>query len=298
VRIVTTPLIDRIEWPSARQPHSIQAMHEAFLRPPGSESLLAKTRDPETLMVTTGQQPGLFTGPLYTVYKALSAAALARHLEDRWQRPVQAVFWLAGDDHDFAEANHVEWPDQDGHVSRIVLRERGPDAPLTPMYREPLGQEVVAALDRFEQELPGSEFRPETMDWLRRHYRADATVAASFGHALAELLAPLGVLCFDSTHRSVKREASRHLVKALGLAHDLNRDLEQRSRELVAAGMDPGVPVGDGATLVMLEAACANLWTASTRPLSRTPRTCCNAGSGRLRSIRPGSTKPATCPNR
>jgi bacillithiol biosynthesis cysteine-adding enzyme BshC len=91
------------------------------------------------------------------------------------------------------------------------------------------------------------------MDWLKRHYRATETIAGSFAGALAELLAPQGVLCFDSTHRSAKRAAARHIVKALGLSQDLDRDLAHRSRELAAAGRDPGVPVGDGATLVMLE---------------------------------------------
>src|SRR5207245_7574789 len=60
----------------------------------------------EVLVVTTGQQPGLFTGPLYTVYKALSAIALARRLERERRGPGVAVFLVAGDDQEFAEANH------------------------------------------------------------------------------------------------------------------------------------------------------------------------------------------------
>ena len=226
---------------------------EAFLRPAGAEALFEKLQNPQTLLVTTGQQPGLFTGPLYTIYKALSAAALARHLEDRWQRPVQAVFWVAGDDHDFAEANHASWPAADGSITRIVLRERPADAPLTPMYREPLGTEVLSALDRLEAELPGAEFKGETLEWLRRHYRPEGTLAGAFGGALAELLAPHGILCFDSTHRAAKRSQARHIIRALGLSQDLDRDLARRAGELKAAGHDPGVPVGDGATLVMLE---------------------------------------------
>jgi bacillithiol biosynthesis cysteine-adding enzyme BshC len=253
VRIITTPLGEHLEWPPARPPQGVEGLLDAFLRPAGTESLIAKLQSPDALLVTTGQQPGLFTGPLYTIHKALSAAALARHLEERWQRPVQAVFWIAGDDHDFAEANHAAWPAADGTISRVVLREREGEAPLTPMYRELLGPDVLAALERLERELPGSEFKTEAMEWLRRYYRPDVTLAGSFAGALAELLAPHGILCFDSTHRAAKRAAARHTIKALGLSQDLDRDLAQRARELSASGRDPGVPVGDGATLVMLE---------------------------------------------
>lgn len=253
MRIVSTALTPHVEWPPARQSEAVDDILDAILRPAGSEAAIGRLLNPETLLVTTGQQPGLFTGPLYTIHKALSAAALARHLEERWQRPVQAVFWVAGDDHDFAEANHAAWPAADGTVTRLVLRERPPEAPLTPVYRELLGPEVVTALAQMERELPGSEFKQETLDWMRRHYRPEATLAGAFAGALAELLAPHGILCIDSTHRSVKRAGARHLIRALGLAHDLDRDLARRSAELTAAGRDPGVPVGDGATLVMLE---------------------------------------------
>jgi bacillithiol biosynthesis cysteine-adding enzyme BshC len=255
VRFVPTAIAAPLEWPPARSPQPIDELLPAFLTPAGSDSSIARLKDPETLLVTTGQQPGLFTGPLYTIHKALSAASLARHLEERWQRPMQAVFWVAGDDHDFAEANHTAWTRADGSISKMVLRQREADAPLTPMYREPLRSEVVAAIDRLENELPPSEFKPEIIAWLRRHYRPEATFSASFAQALAELLAPLGVIFFDSTHRTAKRAAARHVVRALGLSRDLDRDLAQRGRELVAAHADPGVPVGDGASLVMLEGA-------------------------------------------
>jgi bacillithiol biosynthesis cysteine-adding enzyme BshC len=78
-------------------------------------------------------------------------------------------------------------------------------------------------------------------------------MAASFAGAMAELVAPAGVVCLESTHRVVKRSAARYLVRALGLARGLDRDLEHRAMELRMAGADPGVPVGEQATLVMLE---------------------------------------------
>ena len=87
------------------------------------------------LAVTTGQQPGLFTGPLYTIYKGLSAIAIARRLERDWSVPVVPVFWVAGDDHDFAEANHAFVLDSQGAVAELRLRERPAEAPLLPLTR-------------------------------------------------------------------------------------------------------------------------------------------------------------------
>ncbi|MGH7510441.1 MAG: bacillithiol biosynthesis cysteine-adding enzyme BshC [Gemmatimonadales bacterium] len=253
LRIVPTPLAPAVELPSPREGLLDPALADAIVPSPGRDSALGRIREPGACVVTTGQQPGLLTGPLYTIYKALSTAALARVLERQWQRPVVPVFWVAGDDHDFAEASRASWISADGSVTAATLPPRPPDAPLTPMYRQPLGSGIDGVLEALARDLQPSEFREETLDWLRRHYRPGETVAGSFAGALAELLAPAGVVCLDSTHPAVKRAAARHLVRALGLARDLHRDLEQRGEELESAGIDTGVQVGDGATLVMLE---------------------------------------------
>ena len=253
LRAVPTPIAPVVEFPVPREGHFDPVLADAIVTSPAREPALERLRTPGSLVVTTGQQPGLFTGPLYTIYKALSAAGLARVLERQWQRPVVPVFWVAGDDHDFAEASQATWLATDGAVRKMVLPPRSPEAPLTPLYREPLGPEIEPILDALATDLSQSEFRDWTLDWLRRHYSPAATLAGSFAGALAELLAPLGVVCLESTHPAVKRSGARYLVRALELGRELDRDLEHRSRELRAAGADPGVPVGDKATLVMLE---------------------------------------------
>ena len=253
LRIVPTAPAGVLEFPAPREGEFDPTLAEALVASPARDGALRKLRQPGALAVTTGQQPALFTGPLYTIYKALSTAALARILERQWQRPVVPVFWVAGDDHDFTEASQASWIAGDGTVRTASLPPRPPDAPLTPLYREPLGPSVTDILSQLEADLPPSEFRDQTMAWLRGNYQPASTVAGSFAAALAGLLAPAGVVCLESTHPSVKRLAARHLVRALGLARELDRDLEQRAEELSAAGSEPGVPVGDGATLVMLE---------------------------------------------
>jgi bacillithiol synthase len=255
LRIISTPIASSIEFPAPREGHWDPALAPAIVPSAARESALARLQEPGAVAITTGQQPGLLTGPLYTIYKALSAAALGRILERQWQRPVVPVFWVAGDDHDFAEASVASWIAADSTLRTGALPPRPPDAPLTPMYRLPLGDRINEVLEQLAGDLPLSELRDSALEWLKRHYRPSETVAHSFAGALAELLAPAGVILLESTHPAVKRAAARHLVRALGLARDLDRDLKDRADELSMAGMDPGVPVGDGATLVMLEGA-------------------------------------------
>jgi bacillithiol biosynthesis cysteine-adding enzyme BshC len=221
--------------------------------PEGKGVALDRLRDPATLVVSTGQQPGLLTGPLYTIHKALSAVALARACEARWGRPVIPVFWAAGGDHDFAEGNHASWNAADGSTVTATLRERPAEAPLTPLYREPVGPEIGPILDRLAADLPPSEYRDAVLDLLRRWYRPAANLAESCAHAIAEILAPYGVLVFDATHPAVKRVQMPTLLQALSRAGELDQALLTRHRELTTLGQDPGVTVGDGATLVMYE---------------------------------------------
>jgi bacillithiol biosynthesis cysteine-adding enzyme BshC len=252
-RIVPTPLAAPLGWPVPRAGGVPPALLDAFITANGADGALARLRDPEALVVTTGQQPGLLTGPLYTIHKALSAVALARICEEQWRRPVIPVFWAAGGDHDFAEGNHASWPSQDGATVTVTLRERAPDAPLIPLYREPVGPEIAPILERLAADLPASEYRQPVLDLFHRWYRPEANLAESCAHVLAELLAPFGVAVFDATHDAVKRAQMPVLHAALQHATEVERALVARHAELHAAGHDPGVTVGDGATLVMYE---------------------------------------------
>jgi bacillithiol biosynthesis cysteine-adding enzyme BshC len=220
---------------------------------PGVDRALARLRQPDALVVTTGQQPGLFTGPSFAITKALSARGLAMALEHRWNRPVVAVYWVPGDDHDLQESGSATWLAADGSLVSAALPERPPDAPLTPMSRERLGPEIETALRRFEESFGDTPERHAAVAWLRRHYRPEQTVSGACGGALAELLAPLGVVCLDGSHPALKREAAPIMIAALERFEELDPMLARRNEDLKQRGTDPGVPVGDRASLVFLD---------------------------------------------
>jgi uncharacterized protein YllA (UPF0747 family) len=109
----------QVQYPAGRRAALVAALRDLN---PGSASLELLGR-PATVVVATGQQVGLFSGPAYTIYKALTAAKLARQLAERGI-PAVPVFWLATEDHDFAEVNHCWTFDSEQRPVRLALRTR------------------------------------------------------------------------------------------------------------------------------------------------------------------------------
>ncbi len=212
-RILSTPLSRAATPIPAGKPRGVHAdVLAAVLPGPGRDRLAGG----EVLVVTTGQQPALFTGPLYTFHKALSAIALAQRLERERGVPVVPVFWVAGDDHDFAEANHAWVLGADGEPVKIVLRERPHEAPQLPLFRERCGAEIAAALDALKAALPDSEFRSAALAWLEQSYRSENNLADAAAEAINATLASRGLAVFRAHDRSAKRAAAPWLLRGLG----------------------------------------------------------------------------------
>ncbi len=230
------------------------ALRPALVTSGAGETQLKRLFEPDALCVTSGQQPAVLLGPLYTLHKAIGLIAAARRFTEILGRDVVPVFWVAGDDHDFAEANHIGVLTNDNEVETLVLRERPAEAPLTPLYREPLGPEIDTLIARVRELTPATEFQDDIFDWITRHFRADRDLATASAEALAELLGPHGLVVFQSTAPAAKRAMAPTLLRALADARRLDRALGDRASELGKADRPVPVGVGDGATTVMLEA--------------------------------------------
>jgi bacillithiol biosynthesis cysteine-adding enzyme BshC len=191
-------------------------------------------------VVTTGQQPGLLGGPLYGLYKGLAAAALAARLESELAQPVVPVFWVAGDDHDFREANHAAVLSTESDLLELVLRERPHDAAQLTLAQELVGDEISAVLTSLAEATPETEFKEGILSTLGRCYQPDATLADAYANWMAALLARAGVVVFRAYARSAKATAAPLLLQAL----------ERRAHRLAASGP---VPTPQDATLVMVD---------------------------------------------
>jgi bacillithiol synthase len=197
------------------------------------------------VVISTGQQAGLFGGPLYTLNKALSARALADLIEQQLGMPAAPVFWAATDDADFDEASSTQLA-VTGGVHTLRLATRPPVG--TPMSAAPLGD--VAALRKELEEACGSLVDPSPLAAVIAAYTPNATIGGAYLRLLRALFAPLGISVLDASHPAVRAAGQSVLHGALDRATEIERSLESRSEALRAAGYEPQVEQVRGLSLV------------------------------------------------
>src|SRR5262249_6671787 len=212
---------------------------------------LGRLARPGTIAVITGQQVGLFLGPLYTFYKAASAVLTARALEQESGVPCVPVFWLQTEDHDFAEIAHCEVVDRNCQRVRVELPERlDQRAARISVAQRRLGEDIAAPLEQLATALDGLPHASEVMDVLRAHYRPERGLAEAFTHLLAALFSETGLLLFDPRDRAVA-ELTTEVYRTTLLRHDeVAQRLVERAAALERAGFDVQVPVARERSLV------------------------------------------------
>jgi len=197
------------------------------------------------VVVTTGQQPGLFGGPVYTLTKALSALAIADSLQEATGVPVAPVFWAATDDTDFKEASStaVSFPG-----GAQLLRIDHVQALGQTMASMPLG-DVSAQLEALTR-AAGSTIDPTPIELLERFYTSGETIGSAYVLFLRALFAPLGIAVIDAWHPATRAAAAPLLSSALQKAGDIAAKISQRNQEIEKAGFTPQVQEVPGLSLV------------------------------------------------
>jgi len=183
------------------------------------------------VVVTTGQQPGLFGGPGYTWLKALTAITLADRFERETGIPAVPMFWAATDDADFAEASFTTVAI--GSECRRVSVERMGEEGLV-MSQMPLG-DVSSALAAFLEATRSAPHRG-IVEAVQRAYQAENTVGNAYVQLLRHLLEPLGMPVIDAWHPSVRAVARPVLVAALNQAAAIDEAVSMRTVSIERAG--------------------------------------------------------------
>ena len=215
---------------------------------PGN-ALIARFAQPGTVAVITGQQVGLFSGPAYTIYKALTAARLAADLNASGV-PAVPIFWMATEDHDFAEVDHT-WIFDAGHHP-VMLRTEAPASWLgkqRPAGGCPVDHPPIAEL---RKALAGFPFGDEVAAAVAESYKPGMTMGAGFRALLVKLLGRIGMLTVDPLDPQLRTVGAPFMADALAAAPDLKSALLTRNKELAAAGYHAQVNIEANSSLFFL----------------------------------------------
>ncbi len=210
-------------------------------------------RDADCLAVVSGQQAGLFSGPLYTIYKALSAVKLAGCLTQRNTKAVP-VFWIATEDHDFPEVAKAEFIGRDCRLAHVEasseLHTEG-----QPVGCVIIDNSIAAVVDRLLELLPSSEFTPDLETLLRDAYRPGRSYGEAFARLMTSLLGQYGLILLDPLDQRLKALAAPLYANAALRAQEIASAIELRSRRLLEAGYHAQVTASENSFPLFLHDA-------------------------------------------
>jgi len=241
-----------LDYPAERRREVAAALRDinSKLSPPTLGGTDATERNLErfengAVAVVSGQQVGLFGGPAYAFYKALSAIRIAEELNEAGI-PAVPVFWMATEDHDLDEVRHVSWF-HGGKLTRFELPIDG--TPGRPVGRVNLGP-AVEPLARQAAELLAGSGSEAVAKFLLESYGPEETYGSAFGKLFARVFAEQGLILLDPLDARLHRIAAPVYRKALANRDELSAKLLERGKELEAAGFDPQVKVTAESTLL------------------------------------------------
>ena len=229
----------QIVYPADRRAALVSALRQSN---PNNASV-DKLAQPNTVAVVTGQQVGLFGGPLYTVFKALAAVKLARTLSERGICAVP-VFWFATEDHDLAEINQ-SWAFNAAHQP-VNFKTSSVNPPNGPVGSIPLRD---LPMDELRWTLTGMPFAAEAIALAESAYKDGETFGGAFRKLVEQLLQPYGMIYLDPLDPAIRQIAAPFLSRALSLSKDLVPAVQERTRELEAAGYHGQVHLESNASL-------------------------------------------------
>jgi bacillithiol synthase len=195
--------------------------------------------------VLSGQQVGLFGGPAYAFYKALSAIQIAHELTESGVDAVP-IFWMATEDHDLDEVRHVSWFHA-GKRSRFELAADG--TPGLPVGRVKLGPAIDELVKQASELLAGTD-SVGVAKYLQESYTPNETYGSAFGKLFARVFADYGLILVDPLDARLHRIAAPIYGEALTKRATLNAKLLERDKQLESAGFEPQVKVTPETTLL------------------------------------------------
>ncbi|WP_078547319.1 bacillithiol biosynthesis cysteine-adding enzyme BshC [Litchfieldia alkalitelluris] len=189
----------------------------------GSETFenISKLLDPSSVVVVGGQQAGLLTGPLYTIHKIISIIKLAKEQEESLGVPVVPVFWIAGEDHDFAEINHLHIKNKQTIKKKIIEQRQMERSSVSSLI---IDKSVCEKwIDDIFESFGETAYTKDLIAKLQNHLNDSSTYVDFFGFVIKELFSNTGIVLLDSGSsglREIESDFFQEMIERNELIHD------------------------------------------------------------------------------
>jgi bacillithiol synthase len=253
---------DRAAWTAAidrslahqRRPQEIAAVIAAQQRrrnaPARAVEAGQRLADGRTVAILTGQQAGLFGGPLFTLLKALTALKLAEQVTRDHQVTAVAIFWIDAEDHDWEEVRSCTVFDDELTPRTVVLAPRSTPEPA-PVATVRLDESIAGVIDDLERLLPPTDFRPSLVADLRAAYTPGIGMAEAFGRWLERVLGDRGLIVYDSSDPASKPLVGEVFARELSMPGRTAKLAALAGTDLVARGYHSQVQAQDDNSLAL-----------------------------------------------
>lgn len=202
-------------------------------------------KDSKALVVVGGQQTGLFGGPLYTLYKAITIIKLADFLSTTIKQKVIPIFWMASDDHDYAEVNHINLPNLSGQQIEILAYGQD-DNEKIPVSGRRFSVEIEDKIQLLYSYLPETEFSSAILERLESAYRQNNSFPLSFGIWMQFILRDFGLIVIDSSDLRFKQSAIPLFRKEIDEESPVSKAVIDQTNDIIKSGYNPQIRLNNG----------------------------------------------------
>ncbi len=237
-------LVQRAFYPRAEVAEVLRGQNKRWGAGDAVLQNLEALAQPRSLVVVTGQQVGIFGGPLFTLYKALTCLKLARRLSAHLGKAVVPIFWLAADDDDLAEVNRTVITTRESTLTTITCQLDTEQR--KPAFKVHLTAQVEECHRAFAETLVDSEFKGEILAVLAQAYAPGKSLVEAFAHWLLYLLRDFGIVLLDPTDPELRRLAAPVFQREIEGRSPSTEAALQASAALERNGFSVQVPLRPG----------------------------------------------------
>jgi len=210
---------------------------------------ISKLRNPDSVVVIGGQQAGILTGPLYSIHKILSIILFAKKQEAELSVPVVPVFWIAGEDHDYDEVNHI-FVEKENQLEKSIYPEKVLDKRMVShieIKKDVLKNWVIDIISSYGE----TEHTKSLLQFADAAIENSVTFVDFFAHITMSLFKEYGLLIVDSGDKGLRKLEKEYFINQIKSTKEITEKVKKKQQELEGIGMSQTIVIND---------SCANLF--------------------------------------